>query len=824
MSFLGKISSIINPWAKQDARGDIVRLMDAQLFHVTPVKGKMAKKLVFPKAEAIVRRTGQEFQYQLVVSRSYEAGERELIREAAEKAGDLDALLEDAEEKAFLLDEGMGFNKVVEGTKQRALVTFCWFDMDDVDGWNANPSLRPRYELLVEVNNQDASDGQVNKVNLEEWEQDVWRAMWERKFNKPALENREAVAEWTRQHVMLGAMGPASAPGTPHKQGFHPAPRTPASATSSATSFKTPASSTKSAVFDDAQTNSPTPKPLTKPGTKIHALPPLRTLPPGTVVAEIPAELYQFQAHVSQFILIRHQVKACLLKANAFQYWMVVRSHDDVDLISQEVEERMNPIYSTQDKAFVWCYYDDDDGIYSWALKFAEAAMEEDWRQTFQACLWEVANESPFSKLKEEDRQYVLDGAGQDAEDLDIQMGELDDMLDEIDQFVDAGSKAWDKKVKVPKPVRTTRSTAARPVALSSEDESDTSESETESEPEVEYGNEETEEANRKMRNDSHASTGERNSNLAVGHVSDRTFVVRGNRIGVFKYGEENSLQFVTSINQVLKTQTGGVPQTPPKIMLHGQDKSLLLLDPRDEHRIQKMDLERGEVVETWKVHSDIGVEEIAPDTKFSQQTVEQTLLGLSHNALFRIDPRLSGDKLVMSEMKQYSTKQGFTCTATDAQGHIVVGSSKGEIRMFDSVGKMAKNLLPGFGERIIGIDVTANGEWILATCKDYLLLIHNITKTTSGTATGFTQRMSKESRAQPRKLKILPQHVAFMGGPVNFTPAKFNIGDSDEQTIVTSTGPFVVTWNFRQVKSGRYHVCISTKLTILGLHNQKIQ
>lgn len=39
----------------------------------------------------------------------------------------------------------------------------------------------------------------------------------------------------------------------------------------------------------------------------------------------------------------------------------------------------------------------------------------------------------------------------------------------------------------------------------------------------------------------------------------------------------------------------------------------------------------------------------------------------------------------------------------------------------------------------------------------------------------------------------------------VNFTPARFNIGDNIEEAwISSSTGPYLVTWNFRKVKERR--------------------
>lgn len=43
------------------------------------------------------------------------------------------------------------------------------------------------------------------------------------------------------------------------------------------------------------------------------------------------------------------------------------------------------------------------------------------------------------------------------------------------------------------------------------------------------------------------------------------------------------------------------------------------------------------------------------------------------------------------------------------------------------------------------------------------------------------------------------------MDSAVNFTPARFNTGVNEtEKTIVTSTGKYVVTWNFRRLKQGR--------------------
>lgn len=66
-------------------------------------------------------------------------------------------------------------------------------------------------------------------------------------------------------------------------------------------------------------------------------------------------------------------------------------------------------------------------------------------------------------------------------------------------------------------------------------------------------------------------------------------------------------------------------------------------------------------------------------------------LNSLAHNGLFRIDPRVSGNKLVESQFKQYATKNDFSAAATTESGKLAVASNKGDIRLFDSIGKNAK-------------------------------------------------------------------------------------------------------------------------------------
>lgn len=182
----------------------------------------------------------------------------------------------------------------------------------------------------------------------------------------------------------------------------------------------------------------------------------------------------------------------------------------------------------------------------------------------------------------------------------------------------------------------------------------------------------------------------------------------------------------------------------------------------------------------------------------------------MSENALYRIDPRLAGQKLVESELKQYASKNGFTAAATTEKGYIAVASAKGDIRMFDRLGINAKTQIPGLGDPIIGLDVSADGHWVLATTRTYLLLIDAVQNDGKNAGKlGFEKSFSKDAKPQPRRLALAPAHVAQFqhetGVPLAFTPARFNAGqNAEESTIVTATGPFVVSWSLRKVLDGR--------------------
>ena len=111
--------------------------------------------------------------------------------------------------------------------------------------------------------------------------------------------------------------------------------------------------------------------------------------------------------------------------------------------------------------------------------------------------------------------------------------------------------------------------------------------------------------------------------------------------------------------------------------------------------------------------------------------------------------------------------------------------------------------MLPGLGDPIISIEVSRDGQYVLATTLTYLLIIPTMC---NNGKTGFEHRMAKE-KPTPIRLTLKPSDVVKFGiKKLSFKPAKFNnftVGGKDEVSIVTSTGDILVTWNFKRIRRG---------------------
>ncbi|KAI0796688.1 VID27 cytoplasmic protein [Abortiporus biennis] len=507
----------------------------------------------------------------------------------------------------------------------------------------------------------------------------------------------------------------------------------------------------KTTAVASSSSNAPAPAPASAPSSpKVKKFIVPDSLPPALVSAD--AELHLWNGEQGYFSK-QADVNARIVSNGPFEYWLMALGESG-HLLSHKITQDMNQRWSSRVCSLTWNHESEGGAQSSWCFRFPNLEDMSKFQEGFTIALWETLNQYSWAKAKAEEQAYVMSSNVEDVE--------MQDVEDDSDEEADVASEL-DK---------------------------------SEDEEEEEVADEEDDELPPLV-------NGEKNSQLTVGYKGDRSYVVRGNNIGVFSHTGDNQVKYYASMSRLATPK--GKEFKPKHVMLHDQDTKMVLMNPAEPHSLFSLDIERGKIVDEWKVNENISVDHIAPDSKFAQMTPEQTLVGISNNALFRIDPRISGNKMVDSQYKQYVAKNKFSAVTTTEGGKLAVASEKGDIRLFDSIGKNAKTALPPLGDPILGVDVTANGRWIVATTKTYLLLIDTlIGEGRYSGSLGFDRSFPANAKPIPRRLQLRAEHVAYMGHAVAFTPARFNMGEGQEENaIVTSTGEFVVAWDFAKVKKG---------------------
>ncbi|KAJ1610230.1 hypothetical protein OJ253_1270 [Cryptosporidium canis] len=313
---------------------------------------------------------------------------------------------------------------------------------------------------------------------------------------------------------------------------------------------------------------------------------------------------------------------------------------------------------------------------------------------------------------------------------------------------------------------------------------------------------------------------------MLIGH--DNTFVGRTNRrnckseIAVFKNTESDGGNYISgtpvrNVSVIRSVEFENNNVLPVGGQLHNCETQMLFLSETDPNYVYQMDLTNEKILRRWDANG-LPVSCLGLSSKGSQSTPVPTFLGLSNNAMFVMDSRIKeGSNRFTSKL--YRSNVLFSSVATDKDGHILVGNDLGELRLYDGTinkdgeFKKAKTLLNSFGSPIISVDVTRNGNWILATTRNCIHL-YPVTEqeeySNSGGRNGFVS--SLRNKPPSRKLRLKPEDLFhYKITEVNFTPARFDqCHDSKEfggeTKIVTSIDNFVIVWDFEAVKRGNLY------------------
>ncbi|KAG5220695.1 VID27 cytoplasmic protein [Salix suchowensis] len=162
------------------------------------------------------------------------------------------------------------------------------------------------------------------------------------------------------------------------------------------------------------------------------------------------------------------------------------------------------PEYSKKIFTVTWNNIDRDGSQASWVLQFQNLEDFEAFQKLLGQCMWESLNRLPYAKVKSEEQRYI-ESANEDVEMADPEYEDEDDeeeVLDELDP--DAGGSDEESGPE--------------------EDEDDV--------PEM-------------------FTNGDFNSQLTVGYKNDRSYVLRGNTLGVFSHTNDDQVKYYNSIKKI---------------------------------------------------------------------------------------------------------------------------------------------------------------------------------------------------------------------------------------------------------------------------------
>ena len=528
----------------------LLALPQGQLYLVRPLSPKGYSELIFKDAAASIRRTGQEFQYQLVVQRAYEEGEEALTADDEDEAALEEELGGDKDEKGFLLDQSLHLRCELRDGGE---TVFAWRDLSGDPG--------DLFEFVCDQSTAAAETAQFMLV--------VQQCQYERKYRKSLntatdqdLEEFEFQDEDPIPSASPIASPTALSPST--SQSFA-APKS-LNLVEANSGPKRGGDMARKSVEDKAS------KVAVKKDEKTTVAPPNAKAPQSReVLAHELAELHLFDFQSGTFVLQDDEVEATVSEIRDWNYWLQI-SGKKGDWLGQGVVPELNPVFNFEYLSFIFNHYPEDGSAYSWLLRFKDSSRLEKFQEGLMQALWEHLNQVKWLKAKETERDYVLES----FKDLT-----MDDVREEEAKVEDEEAEEAEQE----------------------EDEEDDGPAQRDED----YDEDEDEDEAV-----SRDADGNVNSQLAVGSKHDRSFVVRGSKIGVFKHTPGNQLEFSTNISKV-QTPKGKL-FSPKKVMLHEGDRSMVLQNSDNPNSLYRMDLEYGKVVDEWKVHDDIPVNVFAPE------------------------------------------------------------------------------------------------------------------------------------------------------------------------------------------------------------------
>jgi hypothetical protein len=272
-------------------------------------------------------------------------------------------------------------------------------------------------------------------------------------------------------------------------------------------------------------------------------------------------------------------------------------------------------------------------------------------------------------------------------------------------------------------------------------------------------------------------------------------------KMGLEKYKFDdmtNEMKFDGSIPIVKLYNKDSSMKFGKELILQEGDKRMIFTGHSNKDEVFYTDVETGKVVAQYEHKNANDVSRIGGKSAYQGPS---SFLLLDPKGVSLYDTRTT--KGVIKD-KIYKSKVEFTRLFSGPNNSYAVGSFNGDIRLFSEVGKNAQNLIPSLlGNSILDIDASSNGDFVLATCSKYLLLL----PTFQNGCSGFSKRFLKKEKPHPKILRLDPSVITKIGlDNFNFRRGKFDEKDGQEESLIIGTAnDFIVVWILEDVLSGKY-------------------
>lgn len=303
--------------------------------------------------------------------------------------------------------------------------------------------------------------------------------------------------------------------------------------------------------------------------------------------------------------------------------------------------------------------------------------------------------------------------------------------------------------------------------------------------------------------------------NFVQAKTKNRYFTNRGDLINVYKINDDHcGFDFLHNLPIVKSFEKEQL--YPKKIKLQQDDTKMLFLDKNIKDKIFYYDITKGTLINEFNTSNN----KLSQSKKLKNELRDLSLHGgkdgvfekdslfmaINENSIWKFDPRMEKYRI---KSKIYKTDMQFNSILSTKGDNFAIGSKNGNLRMYGKLGENAKNLLPSFkGDKIISMDSTKDGKFILLTFKTYLIMF----PTFQNGKSAFEFNFKIGDKPKPRILKISPKLLRSLGiKNINFKSSRFNEKKTKKESyIIATSDKYLFFWNLKQVLKGKY---ISTKV-----------